>query len=71
MGANISGDDDADDAVGGVEEGVVLTGDEAGVVVVNVDDADDKMLPLLVDRGCFEWLKGEGDDERKRRFERI
>jgi hypothetical protein len=57
MGANISGDDDADDAVGGVEEGVVLTGDEAGVV--DVDDADDKMLPLLFDRGCFEWLKGE------------
>ena len=54
MGANISGDEDAD---GGVEEGVlVLIGDDAGVVVVVVDvinDAADMMLPSLLDRGCF------------------
>jgi hypothetical protein len=54
MGANISGEEDAD----GVEEGVlVLIGDDAGVVVVVVDlvdDAADMMLPLLLDRGCFE-----------------
>jgi hypothetical protein len=54
MGANISGDEDAD---GGVEE--VLIGDDAGVVVVVVvvvdvvDDAADMMLPSLLDRGCF------------------
>jgi hypothetical protein len=58
MGANISGEEDAD---GGVEEGVlVLIGDDAGVVVVVVvvvvdvaDDAADMMLPSLLDRGCF------------------